>query len=133
MPYRDYADCYMIDEVMSFGKKGALISNEETLVFGAPTTWKLWGGNKRVDTDNDGMPDAWENANGTNPSKNDAMVKAANGYVNIENYINSITIDDRDKFLRAPICVELASATTTTLKLQWRDYTDNEEGFLVVQ
>ena len=131
LPYRDYADCYMIDEVMSFGKKGALISNEETLVFGAPTTWKLWGGNKRVDTDNDGMPDAWENANGTNPSKNDAMVKAANGYVNIENYINSITIDDRDKFLRAPICVELASATTTTLKLQWCDYTDNEEGFAV--
>ena len=78
LPYRDYADCYMIDEVMSFGKKGALISNEETLIYGAPTTWKLWGGNKRVDSDNDGMPDAWETANGTDPNKNDAMVKAAN-------------------------------------------------------
>lgn len=131
LPYRDYADCYMIDEVMSFGKKGALISNEETLIYGAPTTWTVWGGNKRVDSDNDGMPDAWETANGTDPNKNDAMVKAANGYVNIENYINSITIDDRDYFLRAPISVELASATTTTLKVQWRDYTDNEDGFVV--
>lgn len=131
LPYRDYADCYMIDEVMSFGKKGALISNEETLIYGAPTTWTVWGGNKRVDTDGDGMPDAWETANGTDPNKNDAMTKAANGYVNIENYINSITVADRDFFLRAPMCIEQSSATTTTMKIAWRDYTDNEEGFVI--
>ncbi len=131
LPYRDYADYYMIDEVMSFGKKGALISNEETLIYGAPDTWKVWGGEKRVDTDGDGMPDEWEIANGTDPNKNDAMVKAANGYTNIENYINSITVEDRDYFLRVPMCVELNAATTTTLKINWRDYTYEEEGFAI--
>ena len=131
LPYRDYSDYYMIDEVMSFGKKGELISNEENLVYGAPDTWTVWGGEKRVDTDGDGMPDEWETANGTDPNKNDAMVKAANGYANIENYINSITVEDRDYFLRAPMCVELAAATTTTLRIDWRDYTYEEEGFAI--
>lgn len=131
LPYRDYSDYYMIDEVMSFGKKGELISNEENLVYGAPDTWTVWGGEKRVDTDGDGMPDEWETANGTDPNKNDAMVKAANGYANIENYINSITVEDRDYFLRAPMCVELATATTTTLRIDWRDYTYEEDGFAI--
>lgn len=131
LPYRDYSDYYMIDEVMSFGKKGELISNEENLVYGAPDTWTVWGGEKRVDTDGDGMPDEWETANGTDPNKNDAMVKAANGYANIENYINSITVEDRDYFLRAPMCVELAAATTTMLRIDWRDYTYGEEGFAI--
>lgn len=131
LPYRDYSDCYMIDEVMSFGKKGELISNEENLIYGAPDTWTLWGGEKRVDTDGDGMPDEWETANGTDPNKNDAMVIADNGYANIENYINSITVEDRDYFLRAPMCLELGAASTTTLRIDWRDYTYGEEGFAV--
>jgi autotransporter-associated beta strand protein len=131
LPYRDMADCYMIDEVMSFGKSGALISNEENLVYGAPNTWNVWQGNARADSDGDGMPDAWEQANGTNPNANDAMTKASNGYTNIENYINSITVDDRDLFLRTPVALELTSATSTTLKLSWRDYTYDEEGFVV--
>ena len=131
LPYRDMADCYMIDEVMSFGLKGALIANEETLVYGAPNTWKMYGGVKKQDTDGDGMPDAWEQANGTNPSKDDAMVKAANGYANIENYINSITVDDRDFFLRVPVALEQTKATTTTMQLGWRDYTYGEDGFCI--
>ena len=131
LPYRDYSDYYMIDEVMSFGKKGELISNEENLIYGAPDTGELWGGEKRVDTDGDGMPDEWETANGTDPNKNDAMTIAANGYANIENYINSITAEDRDYFLRAPMCLELGTASTTTLKIDWRDYTYEEEGFAI--
>lgn len=131
LPYRDMTDCYMVDEVMSYGKKGALISNEESLVYGAPNTWKVYAGVKKQDTDNDGMPDIWEQANGTNPNSNDAMQKASNGYCNIENYINSITVDDRDFFLRTPVALELTTATTQTLKLGWRDYTYAEEGFAV--
>lgn len=131
LPYRDYADCYMIDEVNSFGTKGALIYDEKTLVYGAPDTWNLWGGNKRVDTDGDGMPDEWEKANGTDPSKNDAMTIADNGYANIENYINSITINDRDFFLRAPLCLQHEESTQNTITVSWLDYSDNEDGFIV--
>ena len=131
LPYRDPVDYYMVDEVMSFGKKGALISNEETLIYGAPSTWKVYAGIKKQDTDGDGMPDAWETANGTDPAKNDAMTKAANGYANIENYINSITVDDRDFFLRIPVALTLDKATTSTLLISWCDYTYAEDGFAI--
>ena len=131
LPYRDLADCYMVDEVLSFGKRGKLITNENELPIGVPTTWSWFKGSKPTDTDGDGMPDAWEEANGTDKSKADAMVIAENGYTNIENYINSITKDDRQFFLRAPLLLELASATTNSLTLSWADYSDNEDGFIV--
>ncbi len=131
LPYRDLADCYMVDEVRSLGTKGHLITNENELPIGIPTTWPWFKGEKPVDTDGDGMPDAWETANGTDPSRDDAMTIAANGYANIENYINSITKADRQFFLRAPMTLTLASSTTNSLTLSWADYTDNEEGFIV--
>ena len=45
-----------------------------------------------VDSDNDGMPDAWEKANGLNPNDDSDAVKDCNGdgYTNIEKYINAI-------------------------------------------
>ena len=45
-----------------------------------------------VDSDNDGMPDAWEKANGLNPNDPSDAVKDCNGdgYTNIEKYINGI-------------------------------------------
>jgi len=131
LPYRDYVDCYMVDECQSLGKDGVLISSEDVLPFGKPSTWNVWGGESRVDSDNDGMPDAWENANGTDPSKNDAMTKAANGYVNIENYINSIDATTVDSFLRAPQILEQTDATPTSITLHWRDWTEGEDGFIV--
>ena len=44
------------------------------------------------DSDNDGMPDAWEKANGLNPNDPTDAVKDCNGdgYTNIEKYINGI-------------------------------------------
>lgn len=44
-----------------------------------------------ADSDNDGMPDAWENANGLNPNNAlDRGTIAGNGYTNLENYLNSM-------------------------------------------
>lgn len=53
-----------------------------------------------ADTDGDGMPDEWENANGLNPSNNtDASLKTLDAnYTNIEMYINSLvqaTVDSQ--------------------------------------
>ncbi len=131
LPYRDPVDFYMADEVLSYGRKGALISNEESLVYGAPSKWNVYAGEKRADADGDGMPDDWEEANGTNPQKDDAMTIATNGYANIENYINSITEADRQFFLRTPVALVLDKATTQSLTVSWRDYTTDEDGFLL--
>lgn len=44
-----------------------------------------------TDTDHDGMPDEWETTNGLNPNDaSDRGIFAANGYTNLENYLNSI-------------------------------------------
>jgi hypothetical protein len=44
-----------------------------------------------TDTDHDGMPDDWENTNGLNPNNaTDRGAFTANGYTNLENYLNSI-------------------------------------------
>jgi autotransporter-associated beta strand protein len=131
LPYRDYADYYVVNEVKSFGKKGELIANEAVLPFGAPNTWALWPGTARVDTDNDGMPNAWETANGTNPNLNDAMVVTASGYTNIENYINGINAASSQDYLRAPLKLKMDSATQNNLYLSWLDYTEKELGYIV--
>ena len=131
LPYRDLADCYMVEEVLSFGKKGKLITNENELPIGVPTQWTMFAGTKPTDTDNDGMPDWWEEANGTNKNANDAMTIADNGYANIENYINSITKANREFFLRAPQLLELTASTPNSLTLAWADYTEDEDGFIV--
>ncbi|MBE6382645.1 MAG: hypothetical protein E7049_06500 [Lentisphaerae bacterium] len=131
LPYRDPADCYMVDEVMSYGTDGKLITYETALPIGAPSTWSVWGGDARTDTDGDGMPDAWESANGTNPNSADATTVAANGYLNIENYINSITADDSQFYLRAPLIPKSAGKTSSSISVEWRDYTQGEDGFEV--
>jgi pectate lyase len=43
-----------------------------------------------VDTDNDGMPNAWETAQGLNPNVNDSAVVRPSGYTAIEDYINGL-------------------------------------------
>lgn len=49
-------------------------------------------GEKYIDSDNDGMPDAWEKKYGLNPNDPTDAIKDSNGdgYTNIEKYINGI-------------------------------------------
>jgi hypothetical protein len=52
-----------------------------------------------LDTDLDGMPDAWETANGCNPNEPDNNVRHASGYTMLEMYLdyamhNKLPMDD---------------------------------------
>lgn len=131
LPYRDMVDAYMVREVKTFGKEGALLSNENQLPFGIPSSWTTATFEKPVDTDGDGMPDAWETANGTDPNTDDAMTIAANGYTNIENYINSIARDNITPYLREPKLLSQTAATDSSVTLKWYDFTEGENGFVL--
>ncbi|HSC52073.1 MAG TPA: autotransporter-associated beta strand repeat-containing protein [Phnomibacter sp.] len=132
LPYRDLADYYVVNELKSLGARGEFIAKEDVLPFGVPTSWNVWTGTARTDTDNDGMPDTWENSNGLNPnSASDAMQLAANNYTNIENYINGISASNSQDFLRAPMKLKQDSATQSTIYLSWFDYTEKEQGYIV--
>jgi hypothetical protein len=47
-----------------------------------------------ADSDHDGMPNTWEKAHGLDPNNpQDGAAKAANGYTNVENYLNELAGD----------------------------------------
>ncbi len=75
------------------GGKGSTngLIDTQTAVGGWPV---LASGTALKDTDNDGMPDEWENEKGLNPDKNDARGRnLSTAYDNVEVYINSIVSD----------------------------------------
>lgn len=86
---RDAVDSRLVGEYES--GTGKTIYNESE-VGGYPT---IKGGTAPKDTDNDGMPDEWEVANGLNPNiADDTGDKNGDGYSNIENYINCLINSD---------------------------------------
>lgn len=89
LPTRDQVDQYLIDELTSLGKKGTIIQNEQdTQQYALGGIGTIKTGEKPLDSDNDGMPDAFEDKYGLDKhDPADAAKIANNGYSNIENYI----------------------------------------------
>ncbi|KAI1165061.1 fibronectin [Nemania serpens] len=88
-PSRDGVDRRLVAEVQSWGTAGQLISDEKASPMFGPGY--VAGGARPADSDNDGIPDAWELAHGLNPADpGDAMKIGASGYANIEVYVNSL-------------------------------------------
>lgn len=115
---RDIHDIRIISQLKSLGKEGAII-DDEAAVGGIG---QLNGGAKPLDTDNDGMPDEWETANGLNPNdpsdyKGDIN---NNGYINIEDYINSLT-EVESSYLMYPINVSATMKGNTSIILKWQN------------
>lgn len=92
LPARDEVDAYLIDELTSLGGKGTIIFDQretEQFPLGGPGNIKT--GERQPDTDNDGMPDWFEEKYGLDKNDpNDASLIAGNGYTNIENYLFAI-------------------------------------------
>lgn len=87
--YRDGVDTRVVNDVKNgtypTGSNGSthLIDSQDDV-----GGWPALHGLKTADSDNDGMNDEWEKANGLDTKKDDSTVIAPNGYVNIENYAN---------------------------------------------
>jgi hypothetical protein len=84
-------DDYVMDELVSYGKKGKTISDETSLGL-ANAVGTIPGGAAPADVDRDGMADAWETANGLDPSDAEDRNEDRNGdgWTNLEEYINSL-------------------------------------------
>lgn len=88
---RDVIDKRIVKEVetgtVTYGKKGIIDSQKE--VGGWP---KLKSKPAPIDTDQDGMPDAWEKQNNLNPNDPSDRNGDRNkdGYTNLEEYLNSL-------------------------------------------
>ncbi len=66
------------------------IINDPSEVGGWPTLTPM--SSPPADADNDGIPNAWESANGLNPNNpNDALADHASGYTNMEVYLSDLT------------------------------------------
>jgi len=91
LPVRDAVDARIVDQVRQ--RKGAII-NSQTQVGGWP---QYRSALPPQDSDNDGMPDAWETAHGLNP--NDAgdtgLDRDGDGYTNVEEYLNDLVAQPR--------------------------------------
>ena len=90
--HRDQVDALVVADAKSLGKSGQLWTNQTATGLGNSGYGTLAGGTAPVDTDKDGMPDAWETKYGLNP--NDPSDATGDfdktGYTNIEKYINGI-------------------------------------------
>lgn len=96
-PCRDNVDSMYIDDVRTCDTPPYLMETDWTTSVAASGGWAVLSqGASRVDTDNDGMPDAWEKQfSGTNPNVWDANNDPdGDGYPNIEEYLNALAQDD---------------------------------------
>ena len=96
LPKRDTLDERIVNDVKN--RTGTLIDVQGNHPHGTPyaQTVNAWPTLNSLpapaDTDHDGMPDAYETANGSDPNNAaDRNVYAANGYTRLENYLNNIS------------------------------------------
>ncbi|KAB8261521.1 putative pectate lyase C [Aspergillus pseudonomiae] len=83
---RDSVDTQLIAQVESYGKDGALISDEADM----GGAGDLDQGTAPTDTDGDGIPDDAEAELGTDPNTADSMTLDASGYTYLEVWANSL-------------------------------------------
>jgi hypothetical protein len=83
---RDAVDTRLVAELVSYGKKGALISDEASV----GGVGSVAGDTRMVDTDGDGVPDEAEKRLGFDVGKGDAMVIGEEGYAFVEMWANSL-------------------------------------------
>ena len=110
--HRDSVDMNVINNVTSLGTSGDLWTTQTATGLGNSGYGTIIGGPTPLDTDQDGMPDAWEIANGTNPEVPDDKIVNSDGYTNIEHYINCLVGEGT---CNPVTCVATITAPVTTI------------------
>jgi hypothetical protein len=88
---RDSVDQQLISNVTSLGRAGSLWTHQTATGLPNDGYGILRGGTTPLDTDQDGMPDAWEIPHGLNPKVPDNNGhNLDSGYTNIEVYLNCL-------------------------------------------
>ncbi|KQT17511.1 pectate lyase [Chryseobacterium sp. Leaf404] len=142
-PKRDQVDGLMVSDLQSKGTAAAYVYVQSDLTaqygFTNGGAGHIYGAPAPLDTDNDGMPDAWETANGLNPNVGDALnVSTTNApYLNIEVYINGLPNTAAPDFVNPPTAVNFTNALTSgtpaasSLTVNWSDNSNNETNFIL--
>lgn len=142
-PRRDQVENLMISDLQSKGTTATYVyvQSDLTSQFGFTNggAGHVYGAPAPLDTDNDGMPDAWEDANGLDKYKPDALnVSATNApYLNIEVYINSLPNQTPPDFIIPPTDVSFTNITTSELPpassftVNWSDNAANETNYIL--
>jgi hypothetical protein len=87
---RDAVDELLIGQLRSYGTKGQIIDTEDDNGI-AGNVGTVAKGSPPLDSDRDGMPDAWEADRGLDPSSaDDAGDDDKDGYTNIEEYLSCL-------------------------------------------
>ncbi len=111
-PLRDRTDSRLMKELKSLGTSGQLISDENSSpMYGVGI---LESGINPTDTDQDGMPDYWEQSiAGLNASAADHNGDAdGNGYTNLEDYLNFLAVPHAHVQKNRPRKVDLRRFTS---------------------
>ncbi|RXK58975.1 T9SS type A sorting domain-containing protein [Lacibacter luteus] len=139
-PRRDAVDGLLMSEVASKGVNGFYVYRETDLPFANGGLGQVFNAPAPTDSDSDGMPDAWEDANGLN--KNNAADATAFStslpqYLNIEVYINSLVNTPAPAFVKHPTAVNLTATSfelptpNSKIVVKWTDNADNETNFII--
>jgi autotransporter-associated beta strand protein len=91
----------------SAGPDGSLYTSQSQTGLGNNGYGVINGGVAALDTDGDGMPDFWEQANGSNLGSNDAMTLDPDGYAKIEKYINWLAGPHAQTSTNTPVTIDL--------------------------
>jgi autotransporter-associated beta strand protein len=105
---RDQVDQLVIKDVSSLGTAGQMWGSQTATGLGNSGYGIINGGVAAIDSDGDGMPDYWEKAVGLDPgSASDAMTITADGYANIEHYLNWLAAPHALTSTNAVVTVDL--------------------------
>ncbi|KQO22625.1 pectate lyase [Flavobacterium sp. Leaf82] len=142
-PRRDQVENLMITDLMSKGTTATYVyvQTDLTQKFGFINggAGHVYGAPAPIDTDNDGMPDAWEDANDLNKNVADALLVSSSHapYLNIEVYINGLTNEIPPDFIIPPSDITFTNVVSTevpassSVTVNWGDNASNEDNYVL--